>query len=323
MGGQLIDGKWKTEDSFADENGSYNRQETSFRDWIGNDTDDTRVDKKKYPAEANRYHLYVSYACPWAHRTLILRHLKELDNIIDVSVVHPYMLDEGWSFRSDFAGSTGDKLYNFDYLRELYIKAKSNYTGKVTVPVLWDKKTETIVNNESADIIRIFNTAFNDLTGNKDDFYPQTLREDINKINDRIYKTVNNGVYKAGFAEQQDVYEKNIKPLFETLDWLEDRLKENGPYLMGDTLTEADIRLFTTLIRFDAVYYGHFKCNIKQIMDYPALHDYTLRLYKMDEINSTVYFDHIKNHYYYSHNTINPHRVVPVGPENLFRYEEG
>ena len=315
MGGQLVEGQWKTQDSFADEDGSFKRQATSFRNWIGEDLQGACDDKKCFALEKGRYHMYVSYACPWAHRALIFRRLKGLEDLIDVSVVHPYMLDDGWSFRSDFDGATGDPLYRLDYLRELYTKAKSDYTGKVTVPVIWDKKNETIVNNESAEIIRIFNTAFDDITGNKTDYYPSELREEIDEVNKRIYHDVNNGVYKAGFAETQDAYEKAVRPLFETLDWIEDRLGDQD-YLVGNQLTEADIRLFTTLIRFDAVYYGHFKCNLKRICDYPNLGKYTARIYNMDAVKPTVHFDHIKNHYYYSHKSVNPHRIVPVGPEN-------
>lgn len=313
MGGQLIDGQWKTQDSFADEDGSFKRKDSAFRDWIG-EASEKPEGVKTYPVEAGRYHLYVSYACPWAHRALIFRRLKGLEDLIDVSAVHPHMLEEGWSFDDDFPGATGDPLYGFHHLHQIYTKADPNYTGKVTVPVLWDKKEETIVNNESAEIIRIFNSAFNDVTGNRDDYYPDHLRHEIDAINKRIYNSVNNGVYKCGFAETQAAYDENIVPLFDTLDWIEERLSQDGPYLMGEDLTEADIRLFTTLVRFDPVYTVHFKCNIRQIKDYPRLHDYTRRIYTMNEVLPSVHFDHIKHHYYYSHSHINPYRIIPKGP---------
>lgn len=317
MAGQLIDGQWKTKDSFAEDDGSFQRDESAFRNWITVDGSSGPDGQKGYKAEEGRYHLYVSYACPWAHRALIFRRLKNLEDLITVDVVHPHMLDKGWSLDSDFKGSTGDSLYSKNYLHEIYTKAKDDYTGKVTVPVLWDKKRKTIINNESAEIIRIFNSAFNDITGDKQDYYPDDLQSDIDEINERVYHTVNNGVYKCGFAEKQSVYEENIFSLFETLDWLEERLsKDGGPYLFGDRLTEADIRLFTTLIRFDPVYYVHFKCNVKQIREYSALNGYMIRLFNMPEFKRSVHFDHIKEHYYYSHKNLNPFRIVPVGPRD-------
>ncbi len=307
--GHLVQGEWKTEREFSDDDGQYKRQETSFRNEIGGE------DEGRFSAEKGRYHLYVSYACPWAHRTIIFRHLKELKDYIDVSVVHPHMLDDGWTFNKDFDGSTGDRLHDFEFLHQIYTKAKSDYTGKVTVPILWDTKKQTIVNNESANIIRMFNTAFNDLTGNKDDYYPEALRDEINTVNERVYKTVNNGVYKTGFASKQKVYQENFEKLFESLSWLEKRL-DGKEFLVGDTLTEADIRLFTTLIRFDPVYYTHFKCNLHHLYEYPNLYRYTQKLSKMSEIEQTIHIDHIKNHYFYSHINLNPHQIIPIGPQN-------
>lgn len=228
------------------------------------------------------------------------------------------MLDHGWSFDDDFDGATGDKLYGLEYMHQLYTKAKSDYTGKVTVPLLWDTKTETIVNNESAEIIRMFNSAFNGITGNKDDYYPEEHRARIDELNARIYDTVNNGVYKAGFATAQDVYTKAARALFDSIEWLERLLADGRAYLCGDDLTEADIRLLTTLLRFDAVYHTHFKCNEVRIEDCKFLQDYMERLYEMDEIKPTVNMDHIKAHYYYSHVNINPHRIIPTGPDQLW-----
>jgi putative glutathione S-transferase len=314
MAGQLVNGEWETINGFADKSGNFNRDKSAFRRWITPTGTPGPNGQEAVKAEKDRYHLYVSYACPWAHRALIFRRLKKLEDIITVNVVHPHMLDKGWTFNTDFDGATGDELYKCNYLYQIYQKAKADYSGKVTVPVLWDKKENTIINNESSEIIRILNTAFNELTGNEDDYYPAPMQEEINQINDTVYNHVNNGVYKCGFAEKQNAYEKNIKPLFETLDWLEEKLEKNGPYLLGNKLTEADIRLFTTLIRFDPVYYIHFKCNLKQIRDYPALNAYMIKLYNLPEIKPTVHFDHIKQHYYYSHDHINPYRIVPAGP---------
>lgn len=320
--GYLKEGEWCSQSSFADEDGEFRRQETSFRDWITTDGSSVPDGQKGFLPEKGRYHLYVSYACPWAHRTLIFRHLKQLEDFVDVSVVHPHMLEKGWSLSSDFPESTGDPLYNFDYLYKLYTKAKPDYTGKVTVPVLWDKKEETIVNNESADVIRIFNSGFDELTGNNNDYYPEELRGEIDTVNNRVYDDVNNGVYKAGFAENQDAYAKNVKKLFETLDWLEGKLA-NSEWLVGDQLTEADIRLFTTLIRFDPVYYVHFKCNLQHIFEYPNLSRYMQRIYEMPEVKQTVHFDHIKEHYYYSHKNLNPFQIVPLGPRQNVKSSEG
>jgi glutathionyl-hydroquinone reductase len=317
MAGFLINGQWKTKNEFADDDGAFKRDDSKFRGWITADGSDG-PGQKGFKAESGRYHLYVSYACPWAHRTLIFRHLKSLEDHIDVSVVSPYMLDNGWELDDSFDGATGDKLYGKQYLHELYTKAKSDYTGKVTVPMLWDKKQDTIVSNESADIIRMFNNAFDDITGNANDYYPETLRAQINDINERVYHTVNNGVYKAGFATKQEEYNRAVTELFDSLEWLEGILADGREYLCGESLTEADIRLFTTLLRFDAVYHTHFKCNVKQIMDYKFLEGYLERLYEHDAVKPTVHMDHIKTHYYCSHININPSGIIPIGPELLW-----
>lgn len=315
MAGQLINGQWKTKDEFADDDGKFKRDESQFRGWITADGSDGPDGQKGFKATSGRYHLYVSYACPWAHRTLIFRHLKSLEEHIDVSVVSPYMLDNGWELDDEFPGSTGDKLYGFEYMHQIYTKAKSDYTGKVTVPTLWDKEDETIVSNESADIIRMFNTGFNEITGNTKDYYPEKLRGQIDDLNERIYHTVNNGVYKAGFATKQSAYERAVRELFDSIEWLEGILADGRAYLCGDDLTEADIRLLTTLLRFDAVYHTHFKCNERQIMDCKFLQNYLERLYEMDAVKPTVHMDHIKTHYYASHKNINPYSIIPTGPD--------
>ncbi|STX51943.1 S-transferase [Legionella busanensis] len=312
--GLLVDGQWQ--DTWYDTSktkGAFKREPSKFHNEVSEKPD------AKFPAVANRYHLYVSLACPWAHRALIFRTLKKLTDFIDVSVVHPHMLEHGWEFKQEM-GATGDKLYGLRYLYELYCKADSNYTGRVTVPVLWDKENQTIVCNESAELIRQLNSAFNHLTGDEQDFYPPSLCAEIDAINGKIYHTVNNGVYRCGFATSQEAYEEAFEQLFATLDELETHLTQHG-YLVGGQLTEADWRLFTTLIRFDAVYYGHFKTNKKRIIDYPALQEYLKRLYHYPGIKETVNFLHIKQHYYYSHQTINPSRIVPVGPE--LKLDEG
>ncbi len=303
--GYLVDGKWKDQSYQADsKNGQFQRSETKFRHFIGQD--------EPFPAERDRYHLYVSLACPWAHRTLIFRRLKALTDLITVTVVHPDMLSKGWEFK-DENGSNSEPLYQFDYLYQIYTKAKPDYSGRVTVPVLWDKKQETIVNNESAEIIRMFNSAFNALTGNQLDFYPEDLHLEIDAINDLVYHNINNGVYKCGFAKTQEAYEAAFDNLFNALDEVEQRL-EHQTYLAGEKLTEADWRLFTTLIRFDAVYFGHFKANLKRIKDYKYLSAYLRALYHYPGVKETVDFHHIKRHYYYSHTEINPNQIVPVGP---------
>ena len=310
--GLLQNGQWV--DQWYDTTstgGEFKRQDSRFRDWITPDGSPGPEGQRGFKAESGRYHLYVSLACPWAHRTLIFRQLKGLAEHISVTVVHPLMLENGWEFDSN-----SDSLYNLDYLYEAYLKADPDYEGRVTVPVLWDKHTETIVNNESAEIIRIFNTAFDHITGNDWDYYPPELRDDIDAINERIYNQVNNGVYRAGFATEQDAYEKAYLALFDTLDWLEQQLATTD-FLAGDQLTEADWRLFTTLVRFDAVYHGHFKCNRRKISEYPALSAYLKRLYEVPGVRDTVDMDHIKRHYYGSHKTINPTGIVPLGPDPL------
>jgi putative glutathione S-transferase len=316
--GQLIDGKWSTQwYDTKSTGGKFVRSNAGFRNWITPDGSAGPSGHGGYKAEANRYHLYVSMACPWAHRTLILRNLKNLDQLISVSVVSPKMPDEtGWSFAID-EGSTGDALFGKDYLWQVYTQAEPNYSGRVTVPLLWDKQTNTVVSNESSEIIRMFNSAFNELTGNTDDYYPEELRGAIDAINARVYDDINNGVYKAGFATTQDAYDPAVARVFEALDWVERLLGETA-YLTGDSITEADWRLFTTLVRFDAVYVGHFKCNRRRIADYPNISHYLKALYEVPGVKETVDVDQIRTHYYWSHVTINPTRIIPVGPELPF-----
>ncbi|MEL6101512.1 MAG: glutathione S-transferase family protein [Pseudomonadota bacterium] len=313
--GLLVDGVWQ--DTWYDTKstgGKFQRSQAKFRNWLTADGSAGPSGIGDFKAESGRYHLYVSYACPWAHRTLIFRKLKGLEPHIDVSAVHPDMLQDGWTFEKDEAGATGDTLYGLPFARDIYTKADPKFSGRVTVPILWDKKRETIVSNESSEIIRMFNSAFDGITGNTLDFWPEALRAEIEPVNDRIYDTFNNGVYKSGFATTQEAYDAAVVPLFDTMDWLDERLSAHR-YLMGDTLTEADWRLFTTLIRFDRVYHGHFKCNRKRLVDYPSLWDYTRELYQWPGVAQTVNFDHIVRHYHYSHETINPYRIVPVGPD--------
>ncbi|QEE34418.1 glutathione S-transferase family protein [Octadecabacter sp. SW4] len=312
--GQLVDGVWQ--DVWYDTTstgGAFKRSTAKFRNWITTDGAAGPSGEDGFEAQSGRYHLYVSYACPWAHRTLVFRALKGLEDHISVSVVHPHMLSDGWTFETDFADATGDTLYGLPFARDIYLKADPKISGRVTVPILWDKLRETIVSNESSEIIRMFNSAFDGITGNADDYWPVALRDAIEPVNDRIYNTVNNGVYKAGFATTQEAYEAGVMPLFDSLDWLEDRLSQSR-YLMGDRLTEADWRLWTTLIRFDPVYHLHFKCNRKRIVDYPNLWAFTRELYQMEGIAQTVKMDHIVHHYHYSHETINPYRIVPINP---------
>ena len=301
--GMLVEGIWQTDDgSWASKDGRFHRARTQFHCQLGGDA---------FPAEAERYHLYVSLACPWAHRTLIFRRLKGLEKIIPVTIMHPHMLDQGWRFAEP------EPLYGFHFAHQLYSRAEPRYTGRVTVPVLWDRKREKIVCNESAEIIRMFNSAFDHLTGNRDDYYPPELRREIDEINDFVYKNINNGVYKCGFATDQLAYEEAFDALFAALDEVEARL-ETRRYLAGSRITEADWRLFTTLIRFDAVYHGHFKCNRQRLADYTNLSDYLRDLYQQPGIAGTVSFDQIKQHYYYSHGSINPTRIVPKGPAQDF-----
>lgn len=312
--GLLQEGQWVDQwyDTASSE-GRFKRKQSAFRNWVTKEGAPGPTGKGGFKAEAGRYHLYVSLACPWAHRTLIFRALKGLEEMISLSIVHWHMAEEGWTFKED-EHTLADTVNGANYLHQIYTKADKAYSGRVTVPVLWDKKTETIVSNESSEIIRMFNSAFDEIGAKQGDFYPENLRAEIDAVNERIYSTVNNGVYKAGFATTQDAYEEAIIPLFETLDWLEDRLKQQR-YLMGEHITEADWRLFTTLVRFDPVYVGHFKCNIRRIADYPALSAYIRELFQQKGIAETVNMPHIKNHYYVSHKTINPTGVVPLGPE--------
>ena len=312
--GQLVDGVWH--DVWYDTKstgGAFKRANAKFRNWITADGSAGPSGTDGFPAQSRRYHLYVSYACPWAHRTLIFRALKELTDHISVSAVHPDMLSDGWTFETDDHGATGDTLFGLPFARDIYVRAEPTMTGRVTVPILWDKERETIVSNESSEIIRMFNGAFDKITGNTDDYWPVALRDEMELVNDRIYDTFNNGVYKSGFATSQAAYDAAVHPLFDTLDWLEARLSENR-YLMGDVITEADWRLFTTLIRFDPVYHLHFKCNRNRIVDYPNLWAYTRELYQWAGVADTVNMDHIVRHYHYSHETINPHRIIPVNP---------
>ena len=301
--------------------GEFIRADSSFRNWVTPNGDAGPSGGAGFAAEAGRYHLYVSYACPWAHRTLIFRELKALQAVISVSVVHPLMPEESWVF-AEYPGATEDQLYQSNFLYEIYRKADPDFKGLVTVPVLWDKQRETIVNNESSEIIRMLNSAFDAYTNVDVDFYPQSLRAQIDEINDPIYNNINNGVYRAGFARNQRAYDRAYTQLFDTLDELETRLAGQR-YLVGDRITEADWRLFTTLVRFDAVYFGHFKTNRKRLVDYPNLWAYTRDLYQVPGVAATVNMDHIKTHYYGSHRSINPTGIVPQGPDIDFQQPHG
>ncbi len=313
--GLLIDGKWH--DKWYDTSeGEFKREQARFRDWLTADGGPGPDGQRGHRAEAGRYRLYVSYACPWAHRTLIVRALKGLEDLVPVSVVHWRMLENGWTFE-DGPGVVPDPVLGARFLHQLYTRASPGMTGRVTVPVLWDQASDTIVSNESSEIIRMFNSAYDALGARPGDYYPQPLRARIDEVNDRVYGNVNNGVYRAGFATTQAAYEKAVRPLFETLDWLEARLGESA-WLVDGRMTEADIRLFTTLLRFDAVYHGHFKCNLRRILDYPALSAFLERMLAVPEIAGTVHLDHIKRHYYESHRTINPTGIVPLGPEHPY-----
>ena len=305
--GKLIDGKWVVRSIItSDKSGAYKRLPRTFLDNISEN-------HEIFKPESKRYHLYVSYACPWATRTLIYRQLKDLDEHISVSVVHPDMLEDGWKFDDNFLGATKDHLYDKKFLRELYQKADPSVTTSVTVPVLWDKKTETIVNNESSQIIRIFNSNFNDLTDNQNDYFIKSKKTEIQKMNKIIYEYINNGVYKCGFALTQKTYESAVMKLFETLDELDKTLSKKR-YLVGSEITEADLRLIPTLLRFDCVYVTHFKCSMKRIIDYKNLHRYMKDLLEVPAIKNTFKIDHIKRHYFYSHESINPSRIIPKGP---------
>lgn len=301
--GKLVEGVWH--DVWYDtkaNGGKFVREDAGFRDWIKNDSEAV------FQPESGRYHLYVSLACPWAHRTLIFRKLKGLEPHIDVTVVCPDMLSQGWQM------GLPEPLFGHTRMHQIYTQAKPDYTGRVTVPVLWDKKTNTIVSNESSEIIRMFNSAFNDLTGNHDDYYPEPLRGVIDEWNDYIYPNVNNGVYRCGFATSQEAYEEAFESLFSALDKINAHLATHR-YLAGNKITEADWRLFTTLVRFDAVYVGHFKCNKQRMADYVNIQGYLKELYQIDGIADTTDFYHIKRHYYFSHTGINPTQVVPKGPD--------
>lgn len=311
--GLLIEGQWHDQwyDTKSNE-GQFIRSESQFRHWITADGSAGPSGEAGFKAEPGRYHLYVSLACPWAHRALIFRALKGLESMISVSVVSPLMADQGWRFDTT-DGSTGDALYDLAYLHQIYTRAEPGYSGRVTVPVLWDKQRNTIVNNESAEIIRMLNSAFDGLGATAGDYYPQPLRSEIDALNAVIYAQINNGVYRAGFATTVQAYEQAVTPLFKQLDALEQRLSQQR-YLLGSQITEADWRLFTTLIRFDAVYHGHFKCNLKQLQDYPQLSGWLRELYQWPGVAATVDMAHIKGHYYRSHTQINPTGIVPAGP---------
>ncbi|MFW5641931.1 MAG: glutathione S-transferase family protein [Roseicyclus sp.] len=312
--GLLIDGVWHDQwYDTASTGGAFKRQEAQFRNWVTPDGAPGPTGEGGFAAESGRYHLFVSHACPWANRTMIFRTLKDLENHIDVSVVHPDMLGDGWTFDDDFDGATGDRLFGSAFMREIYQRAQPDVTTRVTVPVLWDTKTDRIVSNESAEIIRMFNSAFDGITGNSADFFPEKLRPRIDEINARVYSDINNGVYKSGFATTQPAYDEAVRALFDALDWVEGILSRNR-YLAGERITEADWRLFTTLVRFDSVYHLHFKCNRRRIVDYPNLWAYTRELYQWPGVAGTVHLDHIVRHYHYSHDSINPHRIIPINP---------
>lgn len=320
--GLLIDGQWRDQwYNTAATQGRFERKDSSFRNWVTSDGAAGPSSASGFKAEAGRYHLYVSLACPWAHRALIMRVLKGLEDTISISVVHWLMLEDGWTF-AEGPGVVPDTVNGAALLHQVYTAADRTYTGRVTVPALWDKATGTIVNNESSEIIRMLGTAFDAVGARPGNYHPEASRAEIDAVNGRIYDAVNNGVYKAGFATTQAAYEEAIGPLFETLDWLDARLARQR-FLVGDALTEADIRLFTTLVRFDAVYVGHFKCNVRRIADYENLSAYVRHIYQWPGVASTVNVEHIKRHYYESHRTINPTGIVPVGPALDFSAPHG
>ncbi len=301
--GMLVEGEWRTENSFANKEGRFVRSETSFRDRV------TADGSSGFPAETGRYHLYVSWACPWAHRTSILRKLKGLEDAISLSSVGPFMGENGWAFSDGFT----DPLYGSEYLRDIYAKADPNYTGRVTTPVLWDKEQETVVNNESREVIRMLDTEFEEYASTGESFLPEDLRDDVERTIDAIYQPINNGVYRSGFATTQDAYEEAVVEVFDALDHWDDVLGGQR-YLCGNVITEADWCMFTTLVRFDPVYHYHFKCNLRRISDYPNLSGYLKDLYQTPGVAETVDFDHIKRHYYTSHESVNPTRIIPKGP---------
>jgi putative glutathione S-transferase len=311
--GVMVEGTWHDEWIETKSNGGhFIRPETQFRHWITPDGRPGPSGDGGFKAEPGRYHLYIGNACPWAHRTVIFRTLKGLEHCIGLSVVHWYMADNGWTFAPD-DGVIADPINDAKYAYEIYLSAAPNYSGRVTIPILWDKEKQTMVSNESSEIIRMFNSAFDDIGASAGDYYPEKLRTEIDAINERVYHTVNNGVYKCGFATSQQAYDEAVEPLFDSLDWLEGLLA-NRQFLLGDQITEADWRLFTTLIRFDPVYVGHFKCNKRRIIDYPNLSRLTSALYNQPGVAETVNMAHIKKHYYSSHESINPSRIVPAGP---------
>lgn len=317
--GLLVEGRWQDQWYESSKDGAFQREQAKRRHWVTADGRPGPSGEGGFKAEAGRYHLYVSLACPWAHRTLIVRKLKGLESLIDVSVVSWLMRENGWTFDPQ-TGSTGDALDGYTFMYQRYLADTADYTGRVTVPVLWDKQLNRIVSNESSEILRMFNSAFDELTGNHLDLYPEALREEINRLNDRIYPAVNNGVYRAGFATSQGAYEEAFDEVFAELDALEQLLGEKR-YLAGEYLTEADVRLFTTLIRFDAVYHGHFKCNLRRVADYANLSNWVREMYQLPGVADTVDFQHIKHHYYGSHATINPTGIVPKGPQQDFSGE--
>jgi len=312
----LVDGKWMANwqpVQATDANGGFVRQISGFRHWITPDGVAGPTGEDGFKAETGRYHLYVALTCPWASRTLIARKLKQLEAVISVSVVEPTLTDEGWRF-GDYPGSDRDALNGATYMHEIYTSADPHFTGRATVPVLWDKQRKTIVNNESADIVRMFNSGFGTLAGGAIDLYPEELRAGIDALNDRVYPRLNNGVYRAGFATTQVAYEEAFADVFIMLDELEEHVGRRGPFLFGDGLTEADVRLFVTLVRFDAAYHGLFKCNLRRLTDYPALSVYLARILAVPGVRETVNIDHIKRGYY-SIKALNPSGIVPVGPD--------
>ncbi|MEP3631356.1 MAG: glutathione S-transferase family protein [Hyphomicrobiales bacterium] len=312
--GLLVEGVWHEEwYDTKTTNGKFVRKDSTFRNWVTHDGKAGPSGVGGFKAGAGRYHLYVSHACPWAHRAMIFRSLFGLEEMISISVVDHLMRDKGWEF-SDNEGAIPDPLFGAKVMADIYVKADPKFTGRVTVPVLWDKETSTIVSNESSEIIRMINDGFRDLSALKHDFYPASMRGEIDAVNERVYHDINNGVYKSGFATTQQAYEDAVTRLFDALDFVENLLSKQD-YLAGDVLTEADWRLFTTLVRFDPVYVGHFKCNLKRIADYPNLSNYLRALYQVDGVAGTVNMDHIKRHYYESHATVNPTGIVPKGPE--------
>ncbi len=313
--GLLIDGIWHDRWYDTDANkGAFVRSTAGYRNWITADGRPGPSGEGGFTAASGRYHLYVSLACPWAHRTLIYRQIKGLAAHVSVSVVHPDMLSDGWTFGRDFPGTTGDALFGLPFLRDIYTRDRADYSGRVTVPVLWDKERGRIVSNESSEIIRMFESAFDALTGNRFEMRPEALRAEIDAVNARLYPGLNNGVYRAGFATTQAAYDTAVAEVFATFDWMEARLARQ-PYLAGDQITEADWRAFTTLVRFDPVYHAHFKCSRNRLADMPNLFSYTRELFQWPGVAGTVDFDHIRRHYFHSHDMINPTRIVPTAPE--------